>query len=355
MKHTIESLGWQFAENSVSGGGAVAAVIHGQVTKLEKKLASNQKPYYDLELSDGAGVMKLKVWNNSPAFPQCATAEARMKEGPLFLALDGMFRNGEYGFESNDFRLCSLNDEAVQALFKGTAEQQAKVEAGWKVMMDLVNSIQDEVLRLICQNIAQVCGEDFKRAAAARGRHHARRGGLVEHVSMMMKSADVICTVYPQLNRSLLLAGTFLHDIGKLVENQYEIRGFNMPFTSDAELFGHIAIGVEYVRSFAKQALGPRHEIGMPWEFTVDCLCHLILSHHGQHAWGSPVEPKIPEAAALHYIDNMDAKLETMRAAYAAAGDRKPGDVIEKVWPMPSNLVVPPKEDFSTQPLTYDY
>ena len=76
----------------------------------------------------------------------------------------------------------------------------------------------------------------------------------------------------------------------------------------------------------------------------------LILSHHGTHAWGSPVEPKIPEAAALHYIDNMDAKLETMRAAYAAAGDRKPGDVIEKVWPMPSNLVVPPKEDFSTQP-----
>ena len=54
-------------------------MIHGQITTLEKKLASNQKPYFNLELSDGAGVMKVKVWNNSPAFPQCTTAETKMK------------------------------------------------------------------------------------------------------------------------------------------------------------------------------------------------------------------------------------------------------------------------------------
>ena len=141
-----------------------------------------------------------------------------------------------------------------------------------------------------------------------------------------------------------MLAGAFLHDIGKLVENQYEARGFDMPFTAKAELAGHIPIGVEIVRETARKIYIQAELENEELKYTIDCLCHMILSHHGQLEWGSPVEPKFPEAAGLHFIDNLDAKVEGMRAAYVGAGQRKPGDVIEKVWPMRHNLVVPPKE-----------
>jgi 3'-5' exoribonuclease len=340
MKHTIETLGWQFAENTVGGAGAVAAVIHGQITALEKKLASNQKPYFNVELSDGAGVMKLKVWNNSPAFPQCATAEIKIKKGPLFVALDGMFRSGEYGYESNDFRIRALNDEEIETLINGAPEQRAKVGSAWAKMLDLIGSMEDATYGELCRRVAGALGKQFCRAAGARGRHHARRGGLVEHTSQMMLSCDALCRVYPHLNRSLILAGAFLHDLGKIIENQYEDRGFGMPFSARAELYGHIAIGVEYVRAFGRELV----ENDAAALLKMDCLCHLVLSHHGQLEYGSPVEPKLPEAAVLHYIDQIDAKLEMMRAAYEAAGNKGPGEVVERQWPMSVNLVVTPKE-----------
>jgi 3'-5' exoribonuclease len=340
MKHTIESLGWQFAENTVGGAGAVAAVIHGQITALEKKLASNQKPYFILELSDGAGVMRLKVWNNSPAFPQCTTAEIKIKEGSLFVALDGMFRSGEYGYESNDFRIRALNDEEIETLINGTPEQRAKVGGAWAKMLALIGSMEDATYGELCRRVAQALGKQFCRAAGARGRHHARRGGLVEHTSQMMLSCDSLCRVYPQLNRSLILAGAFLHDLGKIIENQYEERGFGMPFSARAELYGHIAIGVEYVRAFGRELV----ENDPAALLKIDCLCHLVLSHHGQLEYGSPVEPKLPEAAVLHYVDQIDAKLEMMRAAYEAGGNKGPGEIVERQWPMSVNLVVTPKE-----------
>jgi 3'-5' exoribonuclease len=346
MKHTIESLGRQFAENTLGGGGPVAALIHGQITALEKKLASNQKPYFNLELSDGAGVMKVKVWNNSPAFPQCTTAETKMKPDgsgarkPLFVALDGMFKNGEYGFESNDFRIRALNDDEIETLINGTPEQRVKVDSAWAKLMDLIGSMEDATYQELCRRVAGALGKQFCRAAGARGRHHARRGGLVEHTSQMMLSCHALCRVYPHLNRSLILAGAFLHDLGKIIENQYEERGFAMPFSARAELYGHIAIGVEYVRAFGRELV----ENDAAALLKIDCLCHLVLSHHGQVEYGSPVEPKLPEAAVLHYVDQIDAKLEMMRAAYEAAGYKKPGEVVERQWPMSINLVVTPKE-----------
>ena len=268
-----------------------------------------------------------------------------------------MFRSGDYGIESASFTMTELLPEHIEALLRGTPEQIARVEKGWEIICALVETMRCEVLRAICKRFIERHGEAFKRCGAARGVHHARRGGLVEHVSEMMLMADSLSLIYPRMNRSLLLAGALLHDCGKLIENQFEERGFEMPFSATAELYGHIAIGLEIVRGIARKVDRVDEvegvdegglERSMDRRHVIDCLCHLILSHHGTQEWGSPVVPKMPEAQLLHFIDNISAKLEIMRTAMETAPEIGPG-VFDCPWPMKKNLVRAPGEILNTK------
>src|SRR5207237_17425 len=173
----------------------------------------------------------------------------------------------------------------------------------------------DPRLREICELFLKDFGERFRRTAAARNYHHARRGGLVEHTAQMMRVALALCPLYDQLNLDLLLAGILFHDSGKLWENHLPEDGFTMGFDERGELMGHISIGLELVNSLWRKL--QTEENWRAWEILVppseDCrlhLLHLIASHHGDMQFGSPVYPKTPEAMALHYIDNLDARLE---------------------------------------------
>jgi 3'-5' exoribonuclease len=147
------------------------------------------------------------------------------------------------------------------------------------------------------------------------------------------------------LNRDLLLAGVLFHDCGKLWENGLPADGFQMPFDERGELLGHISIGIEVVNHLWRRLVGS--ESGAGWNTLEPAsedvrlhLLHLIAAHHGELQFGSPVPPKTPEAWALHYVDNLDAKLEMMRAGYERAeplADR----IRQRVWPLPGNLVTP--------------
>lgn len=140
----------------------------------------------------------------------------------------------------------------------------------------------------------------------------------------MMRTASAVCQANPGLNRDLLLAGCLFHDCGKLWENCYPKEDFTMPYSEAGELLGHIPLGIELVNNLWKRIMSlPEAD---SWK-TLDPpspdvrmhLLHLIASHHGELAFGSPVFPKTPEAVALHYIDNLDAKLEMFRGAYETA------------------------------------
>jgi 3'-5' exoribonuclease len=188
-------------------------------------------------------------------------------------------------------------------------------------------------------------GDRFKRTAAAKRNHHARRGGLVEHVAQMMRSADALCPVYPELNRDLLLAGVLFHDCGKLWENSYPEDGFSQIHSIHGEMLGHIPLGIELVNKLWNDLLdSPEFEswkaLKPTSEMTRLHLLHLIGSHHGQFEFGSPVLPRTPEAFALHHIDNLDAKMEMLRDAYAQSTEIAPG-IYDRVFPLPSNLVRP--------------
>jgi 3'-5' exoribonuclease len=238
-----------------------------------------------------------------------------------------------------------LSADERAALLGGTPELREKQAADVADIESAVAASTDVRLRALGQLFLAEYGDRFRRAAAARANHHARRGGLVEHVAQMMRSAQAICGAYPLLHRDLLVAGVLFHDCGKLWENQLPIDGFAMPFDERGEMLGHITIGIELVNTLWRKLLAAPESAA--WKDLVPAsedvrlhLLHLIAAHHGELQFGSPIPPKTPEAWALHYVDNLDAKMEMLSQTYANAKPLGPR-IRERIWPLPGNAIVP--------------
>jgi len=146
----------------------------------------------------------------------------------------------------------------------------------------------------------------YKNAPAAKTLHHAYVGGLLDHVVSLFTLCDLAVRNYPQVDRDLLLTGAFLHDIGKLHELTYQR---SIAYTTKGQLLGHMIIELEMLHQ--KIARLP----GFPDELKI-LIEHMILSHHGQYEFGSPKLPMFPEALMLHYLDDLDSKMESMRAQF---------------------------------------
>jgi len=143
----------------------------------------------------------------------------------------------------------------------------------------------------------------YRRAPAAKSIHHAYLGGLLEHVLSLCTLARVAASHYSFVDYDLLIAGVVLHDIGKIYELNYD-RGFS--YSDEGQLLGHIHIALRMVGDKLR---------GLP-DFPPllrTLVEHMILSHHGQLEFGSPKQPQFPEALLLHYLDDMDSKMECMR------------------------------------------
>jgi 3'-5' exoribonuclease len=139
--------------------------------------------------------------------------------------------------------------------------------------------------------------------------HHAWIGGLLEHVLSLMGLCEMAAQHYPHVDRDLLLTGVVLHDIGKLRELSW---GTSFEYTMEGQLLGHITIGIGMIE--AKIAAIP--DFPAAKRVLVE---HLVLSHHGKYEFGSPKLPMTPEAILLHYLDDLDAKMQTVRSEFARA------------------------------------
>jgi 3'-5' exoribonuclease len=146
----------------------------------------------------------------------------------------------------------------------------------------------------------------FAQVPAGVRNHHAYVGGLLEHVVNMLEVAERIAPNYPNVDRDLLSMGIFLHDIGKTRELTC---GKGFTYTDEGQLTGHIVLGVEMLNEKVTKASELTGE-PFPRELLLR-LKHMIISHHGELVFGSPVVPMTPEAIALHYLDNLDAKSNT--------------------------------------------
>lgn len=318
--------------------GPVTARVHVQVESAAPKLTREQKPYCELNLADACDRMTLRVWSDHPAYKTCSSLNSES-----FVELTGEFgSHSQYGLEAQKWTVRPLTAQEKNELLQGPPELRAKQNADWQFILEAISKITDPRLRALSDAFVKDLGERFQRTAAARKNHHARRGGLVEHTAQMMRVGLALAKLYPQLNVDLLIAGILFHDSGKLWENHYPESGFVMDYDERGELVGHISIGLELVNSLWRKISADNGDTWKNLEPSSEDvrlhLLHLIGAHHGEQQFGSPVDPKTPEAMALHYIDNLDARLEMFAAGYLTA---KPlaERIFERVWPLPSKLV----------------
>lgn len=173
-------------------------------------------------------------------------------------------------------------------------------------LKEILLSIDDPPLKSLmeCFLIDEALMRQFSQCPAGIKAHHAYHGGLLEHVVNILETARRIADLYPAVDLNLLLAGIFLHDIGKIRELGYES---SFIYTDEGQLLGHMLIGVEILN---EKVAAVEKLTGEPFpEETLFRLKHMILSHHGRLEYGSAKLPMTPEAVALHYLDNLDAKV----------------------------------------------
>jgi 3'-5' exoribonuclease len=271
--------------------------------------ATNQgKPYIKAVIGDRTCQINARMWNAGKE-----VFSAMPESG--FVKLRGRVENYQ---NNNQFII-----EQAWAAKDGTydiADLLAHTEKDIGQMCcrlrELCDSIQNRHLGAIVQTYLddESLFNNFCKAPAAMSFHHAFIGGLLEHTLNAMEVANCIVPFYPGLNRDLLLAGIFLHDIAKTWELNYEAA---FSYTDGGQLIGHIVKSVMWVEERARKA---EEALGEPIpRQLIEVLQHIILSHHDKAEFGSPKTPATPEAIAVHMIENMDAKL--MMALTCCRGD----------------------------------
>ncbi len=156
----------------------------------------------------------------------------------------------------------------------------------------------------------------FCAAPAAMKMHHGYLGGLIEHTHNMLKAAQALLPLYPGLQQDLVIAGIFLHDLGKTQELEYDT-GFS--YSNSGQLIGHIVQGMIMLNQKANNLASKNTRID---KNLLDTLGHIIISHHGKYEFGSPKLPATPEAFMVCYLDDLDAKLNQVTNAV----ENDPGD-----------------------------
>ena len=315
----------EIAAATSADGSSVKAEVFCQVLKARESVTRAGKPFLELEIGDGTATEKFKIWEDSEAYDTCGD----LQDGDC-VKIDATFFRNQYGMNVDGLRLRWLEKQEINDLFAGTAERRAALDRDWADVEKIVSELKDPRLRALCQAYLAEYGEKFRRAAAARDYHHARRGGLLEHTAQMLRSGRALSTVYTGLNWDLVLTGVLFHDVGKLWELDYQPQGFVSPMTTVGELLGHITIGIEVVNKLwrgleSHPDFAPSAPHSPAREQVREHLLHLIASHHGLKEYGAPVTPRTPEAWMLHHIDNIDAHLEMLAQTYRDKGQVAPG------------------------------
>jgi len=198
------------------------------------------------------------------------------------------------GFDPTDFLpVCPLDRETL-----------------YMQLTKLLSNMSERYLRLLCERFLADSGlmARFRLAPAAKTMHHAYIGGLLEHTVSVVTLIYRICNHYPDLDRDLLIAGAFLHDIGKVEEFVYDV---NIDYSDAGRLVGHIVLGTQMLEEKIREIKGFPPETAL-------ILKHLILSHHGEAQFGAVKLPASKEAFALHLADDLDAKINAVRRIISA-------------------------------------
>ena len=297
---------------------SLGGMIKGQMFKAaEQRTSSNGSKYLDMTLGDVSGEVNAKMWDGTAAAPGVGKV----------IRLRGMMLeyNGKPQLRVDKFRLALENDKFDMSMLMPCAPEPPQ-----NMMDDILNradAIVDKELKALVLLRLEQAGDKIYYYPAAQKLHHAERSGLLHHTSTMLRTAQALCEIYPQLDGDLLAAGVILHDLCKLEELSADEMGVVSEYTVEGQLLGHLVQGVSALGRAAEK-LGTRKEL-------VLMLQHMILSHHDLPEYGSPRRPMFPEAEVLHIIDLLDARMFEMDYALK---NTAPGGFTERIWSLERKL-----------------
>lgn len=274
----------------------------------EKQLRPNRQGnlYLQMRLSDKTGSLNAMAWN----------ADQRLYES---------FSNGDFLQVKGVAQLYNSNLQVIVKSLARVSPQQVEPQD-----FETVSSQQRDALfvelasrlrgqrNVHLRNLAECILVDeelvakLRRAPAGVKNHHAYQGGLLEHIVSLMRVANAVSPLYPEVDDDLLTMGVLLHDLGKVDELTYES---DLGYSDAGQLIGHLVQGV----SLLDRKLADSERLtgeAFPAELALR-LKHMVVSHHGEYEFGSPKLPMTFEAVALHHLDNLDAKLANLRQVIA--------------------------------------
>lgn len=259
------------------------------------------KPFLLMSLADRTGTIDAQIWNYAGPVTPKDTGAAVYVRGTV-----SEYR-GLPQVTATSLRPAGEEDTFDPAELVPAAPIDA--EKTWNDIQALVDSIEDADYAGICREMLRRYGNRFREIPAAKSVHHAFLNGLLMHTANMLRAANFLAELYSSVvDRSLLLAGTLLHDFAKAEEFVFSPLGVAVDYSVKGELLGHLVMGAEEVARIAK-------EQNVPEEKSV-LLQHLLLSHHGEPEYGAAVRPACAESELLSCLDMMDSRMEIYREVY---------------------------------------
>jgi len=281
------------------------------IKQAVKGVTTAGKPFLTLIFQDKSGSIEAKLW------------DAGEEQVQLYPAGSIVYIGGEIQDYRGKMQLRIKQirpireDENIQVSDLVQSSETPKEEL-YEELQSYLFELRNPAIQRITRHIVKKHEAAFITFPAATKNHHEYASGLIDHVTSMLRLGKSIATLYPTLNSDLLYAGIILHDIGKVIELSGPV---STVYTVKGNLLGHISIMVSEIELAAT-------------ELDLDCeevmlLQHMVLSHHGKEEWGSPKKPLIQEAEILHYIDNIDAKMNTLKRALSKT---EPGEFTERLF-----------------------
>ncbi len=293
------------------------------VKQVTKGMASNGKPYLNVTFQDKSGTIEGKLWDaKSEVVNDYAPGTIGLADIEVIQYRDSL--------QVKILNFQPVETEKVKDLSRFVPVSPVPLEELHKVIDGDIAAISDPILHDIVAKIISNVEDKFYEYPAASKNHHEFVRGLATHVYGMLNLAKDFCELYPELNRDLLYAGVILHDVGKITELSGTIA---TEYTVEGKLLGHISIIQAMIYEVSK-------ELGVEESEQSVCLRHMVLSHHGEYEFGSPVLPLLPEAEMLSFIDNIDARIMMFRKTMK---DVNPGEFSPRVFSLENRSFYKPK------------
>ena len=296
-------------------GERVSALL--LISSLVRGTTNSGNPYLSLVLQDSTKSIEAKLWDVKPEL------EKQLEVGKVY-DFDVEVIKYKNNLQAKVLKVLPLPQSEIdmdEFVFRSPVSKEtlrSNIQEG-------INMIGNENIAKIVSGALNYYNNSVYDYPAAAKIHHNFIGGLATHTSGMIKVAAALCTIYPSLNRDYLIAGVIIHDLGKIEELTSPVV---TEYTKQGKLLGHISIMDARLLQIGK-------DLGLEDSEELLLLRHMVLSHHGQLEYGSPVRPETMEAEMLNLIDNIDARINTIDKAL---DEVKEGEFTQKIFALENRV-----------------